>query len=325
MINSKNRLIPHIYKSTHTRSLTSADLHTPSRQPHLQAGFATRSAIAFVAGVAVGVGSLAAALSMAGPQDISATEQSVAADPKSPTTRESAESILSKLLQAIDRRDYAGVRVFANSLFDERRDVDIAAVMGGLSDPVLRSVTQGDVELLNALAVAAPVFGAADERGRRAIHLAAVNDHAEVIEWLVAESNASVNEKIRVTRMTPLHLAASSGSTDSIAALLRLGADPTARNASGATPLMLAAEHGHAGSVRAILFPWEAAIGMGILNATNAHGNTALHIAVLQDDPECVSSLLDAGAQSDLANADGLTAKQMAMGIGNTAITTQLR
>ena len=72
---------------------------------------------------------------------------------------------------------------------------------------------------------------------------------------------------------TPLHVAAWEGYTETVAALLKDGANPNAQNEWGDTPLHVAAGKGRAAVVTALLVP-------GVdRNAKDIKGRTPLHVA----------------------------------------------
>ncbi len=72
--------------------------------------------------------------------------------------------------------------------------------------------------------------------GKRPLHLAAENDHAQVVEFLLAKG-ANVNATEREMTNTPLHLAACEGYAQIAELLLSKGADINAQNTNGSTPL----------------------------------------------------------------------------------------
>jgi ankyrin repeat protein len=101
--------------------------------------------------------------------------------------------------------------------------------------------------------------------------------------------------------MTPLMLAARSGTFDSVNALVDAGADVDARTATGVTALMLAAGSSAEHTLEALL-----SAGAD-LNARTDSGETALLMAVRHGDASRVHSLLEAGASPDLPDATGTT------------------
>ena len=72
--------------------------------------------------------------------------------------------------------------------------------------------------------------------GLRPLHLAAENDHVQVVEFLLAKG-ANVNATEREMANTPLHVAAYKGHTQIAELLLSKGADINAQNKNGSTPL----------------------------------------------------------------------------------------
>ncbi|WP_225962985.1 ankyrin repeat domain-containing protein [Actinomadura algeriensis] len=84
--------------------------------------------------------------------------------------------------------------------------------------------------------------------------------------------------------------AARAGDTDQLAAYVDAGVPADLSNDKGDTLLMLAAYHGHAGTVRALA---ERGADPG---RANDRGQTPLAGAVFKKEPDTVRALLDAGA-----------------------------
>jgi ankyrin repeat protein len=91
---------------------------------------------------------------------------------------------------------------------------------------------------------------------------------------------------------------------------IRAGDDLEARDAQGATALLVAAERGSPAMVRALLS------GGADVRAEDANGNTALHLAARRGDEEMIDDLFGAGALVDAQNRAGLTPLRAALGAG---------
>ena len=98
--------------------------------------------------------------------------------------------------------------------------------------------------------------------------------------------------------LTPLHIAAHSGTPETVNALVAAGADIGARDEGGWTPLHGAAGPGTPETVNALV-----AAGADI-GARAEFGATPLHFAAVAGTPETVMALLAAGADPK-ARADG--------------------
>jgi ankyrin repeat protein len=105
----------------------------------------------------------------------------------------------------------------------------------------------GDVAAVKAaLAAGADIEGidfSENHNGRRALNYAALNDHAEVIEVLLA-AGANIESENR-TRFHPLHHAAEAGSINAIKVLLKHGANKRAKMYRGGIPQQIAEFKGH--------------------------------------------------------------------------------
>ncbi|HEX9088753.1 MAG TPA: ankyrin repeat domain-containing protein [Arthrobacter sp.] len=99
--------------------------------------------------------------------------------------------------------------------------------------------------------------------------------------------------------------AAREGNEALLGRYLSAGAPATMTNAAGDSLLMLAAYHGHAGTVRLIL-----AHG-GDANTANDRGQTPLAGAVFKGYTEVAQALVDAGADPDAGTPSARAAAQM--------------
>lgn len=90
--------------------------------------------------------------------------------------------------------------------------------------------------------------------------------------------------------LTPLHLAARNGHSETVHALLRAGASVRREEAFGETALHEAARNGHEGLVRLFVD------GGSVVDAGNRDSSTALHVAARRGHGGVVDALLAAGA-----------------------------
>jgi ankyrin repeat protein len=103
---------------------------------------------------------------------------------------------------------------------------------------LVQAVIAGEVERVREMHAAGVSVMEPDQYGWLPIHRAAANDRAEVIRLLV--DWGSPLEATGSDGWTPLHLASVSRSPHAVRALLDAGADIHARSKFGATPLHLA-------------------------------------------------------------------------------------
>ncbi|WP_067812924.1 ankyrin repeat domain-containing protein [Nocardia inohanensis] len=103
---------------------------------------------------------------------------------------------------------------------------------------------------------------------------------------------------------TPLEVACAAGHSETVRALLRLGANP---RANAARSLRVAAAHGFAEIVGILLYA-----GVEVDHA-DAAGRTALHVAAANGKAGVVQFLIAAGADRDRPNRRGETPWQEAM------------
>lgn len=168
------------------------------------------------------------------------------------------------------------------------------------------------------------------------LHWAAINNRREIIQYLLSKG-ARVDAVGGELQSTPLQWAARQGHLEAAVLLLRAGAEPGRRDAEGCAALHLAAQFGHtavaaylvargvppdepdAGGMTPLMWAaWKVAavdplrllltLGASPHPADRAHGNTALHWAVLARNATAVSTLLLYGdASLDAPNLRGVT------------------
>lgn len=161
-----------------------------------------------------------------------------------------------------------------------------------------------------------------DTRGRTPLLLAVTADQLEVARLLIylgADPDALDDQ-----HDTPWLVTGVTGSVDMLEVLLPAGPDLTIRNRFGGTSLIPASERGHVAYVRR-------AVRTGIdINHVNNLGWTALLEAVILGDgskryQEIVTILLDAGADPQIADREGVTPLQHAGRRGQTEVANILR
>ncbi|XP_045763022.1 palmitoyltransferase Hip14 isoform X1 [Maniola jurtina] len=175
------------------------------------------------------------------------------------------------------------------------------------------------------------------------LHWAAINNRREIIAFLL-ERGARVDARGGELQATPLQWAARQGHLEAAVLLLRAGADPALRDAEGCAALHLAAQFGHtavvaylvargvppdapdAGGMTPLMWAcWKVAavdparllltLGASPAPADRAHGNTALHWAILARNATAVSTLVLYGnASLDVPNLRGVTPLAMLQG-----------
>ncbi len=94
--------------------------------------------------------------------------------------------------------------------------------------------------------------------------------------------------------------------------LLKAGANPSAKNKYGKTPLMFAAFGGHYKIAKALLKRGAYA------NARNIHGETAMMAAIQHGDRRVISLILEKGAEINIRDNKGRTALMRAAWKGDT-------
>ena len=149
---------------------------------------------------------------------------------------------------------------------------------------------EGDPERVHALLAEGADVNVPQGDGSTALHWAAHHEDVEMARALLA-AGADVEKTTRLGELTPIFMAAKSGSGVMIELLVDAGADPSAATTNGTTPLMMAAAAGSVDAVKALL-----AHGVDP-DAVDVHqGQTALMFAAAPGRTEVVRVLAAHGA-----------------------------
>jgi ankyrin repeat protein len=164
-------------------------------------------------------------------------------------------------------------------------------------DPLIEAVRAGQLSEVTALLGAGADVDAAAGDGMTALHWAAQDGRAEIVDVLL-DASADVTAGTRIGGYTPLHLAAGRGHADVVRRLLDAGSDPNATTTtSGVTPLHLAAASiGGAASVHSLL---RHGADPDVREASA--GQTPLMFAAAQNRTKAIQELLTGGADPSLA------------------------
>ena len=200
-------------------------------------------------------------------------------------------------------------RAVVAALIEAGADVNVSSHDG--VTPLMMSAGVGDQEIFQLLRSHTATFGDIPG-GLTPLHLAAQGGDVELMKYIRQTYDIDIDAR-STTGVTPLLTAARTGKTNAVTWLIEMGADPLAVAATGHTVLHLAADGGHTETVQAMI-PLEADLDAG----TSNDGQTALMRAALHGHDKIVSDLLEAGADSTLANAGGTTALHLAALGGHT-------
>lgn len=191
-----------------------------------------------------------------------------------------------------------------------------------LGPAVVAAAHAGDVEAVRALIARHAWLEARDASGATPLLIAThANDIA--IATLLIEAGADVNAKDDIQDSAYLY-AGARGLNEILLLTLDHGADLRSTNRFGGTALIPACERGHVETVRILI-----AAGVEV-DHVNRLGWTGLLEAIILSDggpahQQIVRQLIDAGADVNLADFEGVTPLQHAEQRGYTVIAEMLR
>ncbi|TXJ15484.1 ankyrin repeat domain-containing protein [Brachyspira aalborgi] len=162
--------------------------------------------------------------------------------------------------------------------------------LGG-DTPLLYASYMGNSQIVSALLNANCNIRARDDiDGAMAIHIAAANEHNDIVNLLIKKDKTLLNEKDNNGGDTPLHWAIIKSSNSTIRLLLSLGANPSQQNSSGQNPLHYGALYGNMDAVVVLVEKYNVNKGL-----KDKDGDTAADIAS-QNGYENIASYLSGSA-----------------------------
>jgi ankyrin repeat protein len=180
----------------------------------------------------------------------------------------------------------------------------------------------GDVDAIRVMLGQGEPIDAVDADGRTPVMVATVARQTEAVRVLV---DAGADVDVRDNRLDNVFLyAGANGLLDILRIANEAGADPALTNRFGGIALIPASERGHVEVVRYLLAESDVDV-----DHVNRLGWTALLEAIILSDggpahQEIVRLLLEAGADPDLADGDGVTPLAHARSRGFDEITALL-
>ena len=193
----------------------------------------------------------------------------------------------------------------------------------GSADARLRdAAARGDAEAVRGALEDGADLEARDDQGRTPLLIATHGNNVDAARELI-EAGADVNAKDAMQDSAYLY-AGARGLDEILAMTLAHGADLGSTNRYGGTALIPAAERGHVATVRTLL-----RAGVAVDHVNRLHWTALLEAILLGDGGarhvQIVQLLLEAGADPELADGDGVTPLAHARKRGYTEIETQLR
>lgn len=219
----------------------------------------------------------------------------------------------------------------------EQEDTDVNAKLDGKL-ALSEAAKNGHAEVVKVLLQNGADFTSLSHEGALPLHYAAQRGYGKVILALLGHG-ADINAKGEYKYgCTALHIAASIGCAETTRLLIQNGAEMSATNHfSGYTPLHCAVQHGKIEALRVLIqskadvnaihqsrgavlqkgghgeFLFKiATIMKALLDARDCkYGMTPLYLAVKQSQIQALQCLLQAGADPDVSNLNGKTARDL--------------
>lgn len=182
---------------------------------------------------------------------------------------------------------------------------------------LLAAASSGNLAEVGQLIAAGADLEQRDGQGQTALLRAVAGNHVAVAKALLA-AGASLNAQA-ANQDTPWLLAGASGRSEIIAAMLPLKPDLSLRNRYGGDALIPACERAHVETVKLLLTS-----GIDVNHVNNLGWTCLLEIVILGDGgsrhQQVAKLVLDAGANPNLADKDGVTPLQHARKRGQSEV-----
>ncbi|XP_037281744.2 transient receptor potential cation channel subfamily A member 1 homolog [Rhipicephalus microplus] len=181
-------------------------------------------------------------------------------------------------------------------LLDKGAGIEDRDVEG--NSPLLGAVDSGSVEVVKLLLGRGADIESRNNDDRNVLHMAVLSKNEDVLQLLLAVKGSEhlINRK-DCDGDTPLHHAARNAFLDIVQVLLKHGARASAKNSSEETTLHAACHYNFPNVVREIVKQ-----NARLVNETDIHWNTPLHVAAQGGFSETAAILIEAGAYLEAKN-----------------------
>ncbi|CAH3194929.1 unnamed protein product [Porites evermanni] len=180
---------------------------------------------------------------------------------------------------------------------------------------------EGDVVALNTLLeTSQPNLDHSNAKGLSALHYAARNNHAEVIQLLINHgADPNVRSRVEHKALSPLHFAAWFNAAKAVDVLLRNGANVESGSAFGQKPLHYAVSRASPELVMTLITK-----GKANLNGLDNHRFSPLHLATQRGRLDIIKILIEHGADISAVNEESETAIHIAAREGRDEVLRHL-
>ncbi|XP_050548636.1 transient receptor potential channel pyrexia-like [Daktulosphaira vitifoliae] len=192
-------------------------------------------------------------------------------------------------------------------LLVSKYSVDVNVLDSSGFAPIHICADQGFADCMNMLLMSDRILvNIKGYQDNTAMHLACESAQLECVKLLL-DHGGNVHDK-NAKLQVPMHMAAKAQSVECIEALVRAGADVNARDVDDRTPLhtVIAAKTLNVSQAVEALLGYQAKV-----NVQDHFGFTPLHVAALNEAPECVDSLLHRGGNVGIHTYGGISALNM--------------
>ncbi|KAG0089523.1 Glycerophosphocholine phosphodiesterase, partial [Podila epicladia] len=163
-----------------------------------------------------------------------------------------------------------------------------------------------------------------DTDGITPVIYAVSRGHANVLKVLVEEGGIKDVDAVNdAYTHTPLSIACRLGHVEAAKLLIQYGANPDAQDEDGESCLIIAAKNGHVNCVRLLLEGPQRRASLELRE--RYYGWTALHLAAIENHPEVVRILLEAGANPNVYDYSTWNPHEHAVFAANNACAALLR
>ncbi|KAM6930997.1 ankyrin repeat and death domain-containing protein 1A [Xenentodon cancila] len=185
--------------------------------------------------------------------------------------------------------------------------------------PIHLAAWFGSLEILKSLVQAGAEQKVENEEGLNIMHCAAINNHTEIMEYIINDLQMTELDKNDQSGHRPFALAARHGCVEMLQVLMEPFDMATMNpDKKGDTPLHLAARNGHLDAVQLLLQSFDTR------DEINTVGETALYQAADNGQEQCALALLEAGCDPNIVTTVKCSALHPVSDKGDTSLVQLL-